>query len=80
LGCRLGKPGRLATVEVPDGLVHAIELRVDEINKAAEGLFDVLRSGEPIAIHSGLFRKYESIFNTPISSKLTLDEKMLKSD
>ena len=53
--CGSGKPGRHATVEVPDGLVHVIQLKVDEINNVEDELFDGLRSGEPVVIDSGSF-------------------------
>jgi transcription antitermination factor NusG len=48
---------------VPDGLVHAIRQRVDEINTAGGELFDVLKSGETVLIHSGPFAGYEAIFD-----------------
>jgi hypothetical protein len=37
-----------ATVEVPDWLAHAIQLRVDEINNGEDELYDRLRSGKPV--------------------------------
>lgn len=48
---------------VPDGLIHAIRQRVDEINSAGGELFDVLKSGETVLVHSGPFAGYEAIFN-----------------
>jgi len=48
---------------VPDGLIHAIQQRVDEINNAGGELFDVLKMGETVVIHSGPFAGYEAIFD-----------------
>ena len=48
---------------VPDGLIHAIRQRVDEINSAGGELFDVLSAGETVVIHSGPFSGYEAIFD-----------------
>ena len=48
---------------VPDGLIHAIRQRVEEINSAGGELFDVLRSGEMVLVHSGPFAGYEAIFD-----------------
>jgi transcription antitermination factor NusG len=48
---------------VPDGLIHAIRQRVEEINSAGGELFDVLKSGETVLVHSGPFAGYEAIFD-----------------
>jgi transcription antitermination factor NusG len=48
---------------VPDGLIHAIRQRVDEINSSGGELFDVLKSGETVMVHSGPFAGYEAIFD-----------------
>jgi transcriptional antiterminator RfaH len=48
---------------VPDGLIHAIQQRVDEINSSGGELFDVLKSGETVLVHSGPFAGYEAIFD-----------------
>ena len=48
---------------VPDGLIHAIHQRVEEINSSGGELFDVLRSGETVLVHSGPFAGYEAIFD-----------------
>jgi transcriptional antiterminator RfaH len=48
---------------VPDGLIHAIRQRVEEINSSGGELFDVLRSGETVLVHSGPFAGYEAIFD-----------------
>jgi transcriptional antiterminator RfaH len=48
---------------VPDGLIHAIRQRVDEINAAGGELFEVLKPGETVFIHSGPFAGYEAIFD-----------------
>jgi transcriptional antiterminator RfaH len=48
---------------VPDGLIHAIRQRVEEINTAGGELFEVLKPGETVFIHSGPFAGYEAIFD-----------------
>jgi len=48
---------------VPDGLIHAIRQRVEEINAAGGELFEVLKPGETVFIHSGPFAGYEAIFD-----------------
>ena len=48
---------------VPDGLIHAIRQRVEEINLSGGELFDVLKSGESVLVHSGPFAGYEAIFD-----------------
>lgn len=48
---------------VPDGLIHAIRQRVDEVNSAGGELFDILKSGETVLVHSGPFAGYEAIFD-----------------
>ncbi|MGD0612554.1 MAG: transcription termination/antitermination NusG family protein [Anaerolineales bacterium] len=52
---------------VPDGLIHAIQQRVNEINSAGGELFDVLRSGETVLVHSGPFAGYEAIFDVRLT-------------
>jgi transcription antitermination factor NusG len=67
--------------EVPDGLVHAIQQRVDEINNAGGELFDVLKMGETVVIHSGPFVGYEAIFDArlPGSDRVRVLLKLLKN-
>ena len=48
---------------VPDGLIHAIRQRVEEINSAGGELFEALKSGETVLVHSGPFAGYEAIFD-----------------
>lgn len=48
---------------VPDNLIHAIRLRVDEINQAGGEVFDGLKSGEVVQISNGPFAGYEAIFD-----------------
>ena len=52
---------------VPDGLVQAIRLRVGEVNSAGGELFDILRSGETVLVHSGPFAGYEAIFDVRLA-------------
>lgn len=54
---------------VPENLVAAIRLRVQEINQAGGEVFDGLKSGDPIWIHSGVFAGYEAIFDARIPGK-----------
>ncbi len=54
---------------IPDGLIHAIRLRVDEINSAGGELFDVLKPGETVLVHSGPFAGYEAIFDARLPGK-----------
>jgi transcription elongation factor/antiterminator RfaH len=67
--------------EVPDGLIHAIRSRVDEINSAGGELFDVLKLGETVVIHSGPFAGYEAIFDArlPGSDRVRVLLKLLKN-
>lgn len=48
---------------VPENLIHAIRLRVEEINQSGGELFDGLKSGEVIRINNGPFAGYEAIFD-----------------
>jgi transcription antitermination factor NusG len=54
---------------VPDGLIHAIRQRVEEINSAGGELFDILKSGETVLVHSGPFAGYEAIFDARLPGK-----------
>ena len=67
--------------EVPDGLIHAIRQRVDEINTAGGELFEVLKTGEKVVIHAGPFAGYEAIFNArlPGSEQVRVLLKLLKN-
>lgn len=66
---------------VPDGLIHAIQRRVDEINEAGGELFEVLQTGETVVIHSGPFAGYEAIFDArlPGSERVRVLLKLLKN-
>ena len=48
---------------MPDNLLNAIRLRVDEINAAGGELFDALKAGDSVVIESGPFAGYEAIFD-----------------
>jgi transcriptional antiterminator RfaH len=67
--------------EVPDALLHAIRQRVDEINTAGGELFDVLKMGATVMIHSGPFAGYEAIFDArlPGSDRVRVLLKLLKN-
>lgn len=49
---------------VPENLLHAIRLRVDEINAAGGEVFEGLKPGDVIKINEGPFKGYEAIFDT----------------
>ena len=51
---------------IPDNVIHAIQLRVDEINGAGGELFESLHKGDIVKIHSGPFEGYEAIFDAKI--------------
>jgi len=52
-----------AAASVPDGLIQAIRQRVEEVNNAGGELFDAVRAGEIVLVHSGPFAGYEAIFD-----------------
>jgi transcription antitermination factor NusG len=66
--------------DVPDGLIQAIRHRVDEINTAGGELFDVLKPGGTVVVHSGPFAGYEAIFDArlPGSDRVRVLLKLLK--
>jgi transcription antitermination factor NusG len=48
---------------VPDSLIVTIRDRIGEIAEAGGMLFDGLKPGDPVYIHSGPFAGYEAIFD-----------------
>ena len=48
---------------VPDSLIVTIRQRIGEIAEAGGVLFDGLKPGDPVYIHSGPFAGYEAIFD-----------------
>ncbi len=66
---------------VPDGLVHAIQARVDEINAAGGELLETLKPGSTVFIHSGPFAGYEAIFDVrlPGTERVRVLLKLLKN-
>ena len=54
---------------VPVALIKAIRERVEMINKAGGEVYEGLRTGDKIWIHSGLFSGYEAIFDARIPGK-----------
>jgi transcription antitermination factor NusG len=64
---------------VPDSLISTIRDRVGEIVKAGGELFDGLKKGDTITIHSGPFTGYEAIFDVrlPGSERVRVLLKML---
>lgn len=49
---------------VPDNLVNAIRLRLEEIARAGGEVFDDLHKGDVVRINFGPFEGYEAIFDT----------------
>ncbi len=66
---------------VPDGLIYAIRQRVQEINSAGGELFDVLKPGETVLVHSGPFAGYEAIFDVrlPGTERVRILLKLLRN-
>ena len=53
--------------EVPEHLISAIRQRIGEIAEAGGELFDGLKPGDPVVIHSGPFAGYDAIFDLRLS-------------
>jgi transcription antitermination factor NusG len=51
---------------IPENIMRAIQLRVDEINGAGGELFESLHKGDLVKIHTGPFEGYEAIFDSKI--------------
>jgi transcriptional antiterminator RfaH len=62
-------------------LIYVIRQRVDDINYAGGELFDVLKIGATVVIHSGPFAGYEAIFDArlPGSDRVRVLLKLLKN-
>ena len=54
---------------VPDNLIFAIEKHLKEVNAAGGEMFDGLKPGNKIWIHSGPFSGYEAIFDHRLPGK-----------
>jgi|GEM_PF-127180 len=54
---------------VPEGLVNAIEKRVEEINASNKTGVDNMKRGEPVRIQAGPFAGYEAIFDGRVSGQ-----------
>jgi transcription antitermination factor NusG len=48
---------------VPEGLIHAIRRKIDEVNAAGGEVFNGLHKGDSVLIHEGPFAGYEAIFD-----------------
>jgi transcriptional antiterminator RfaH len=70
-----------APASVPEGLIHAIRQRVEEINSAGGELFEALKSGETVLVHSGPFAGYEAIFDgrLPATERVKVLLKLLRN-
>jgi transcription antitermination factor NusG len=55
--------------QVPENLIFALKKRVQEINEAGGEVFDGLKSGDTVYIHSGPFKGYEAIFDSRVPGK-----------
>ena len=64
---------------VPDNLISAIHDRIGEIARAGGELFDSLKKGDAVVIHSGPFAGYEALFDLrlPGSARVRVLLKML---
>jgi len=51
---------------IPENILSAIHLRVDEINNRGGELFESLKNGDVVIIHSGPFEGYEAVFDSQI--------------
>jgi transcriptional antiterminator RfaH len=49
---------------VPEGLLYSVRRHVEEINRSQGQIFENLRPGDEIVIHSGPFAGYDAIFCT----------------
>ena len=54
---------------VPDSLINGLKKRIKEINAVGGEVFDGLKSGDEVFIHSGLFAGYEAIFDAKVSGQ-----------
>jgi transcriptional antiterminator RfaH len=54
---------------VPDNLIFEVKKRVDRIKELGGEVFDGLKKGDRIKIHSGIFSGYEAIFDHKIPGK-----------
>ncbi len=62
LVCFGGEP-----VSVPERLIQALHRRMEEIAAAGGEVFDGLKSGDPVSIHTGPFAGYDAIFDARLS-------------
>ena len=54
---------------VPENLIHELKKRIQEINDAGGEVYDGLKSGDKIWIHSGPFSGYEALFDGRLPGK-----------
>jgi transcriptional antiterminator RfaH len=54
-------------VVVPEGIIAGIRQRIGEIADAGGELFEGLKPGDPVVIHSGPFSGYEAIFDVRLA-------------
>lgn len=52
---------------VPDNLVYTIKLRIENLNSISDEGPIQLHKGESVAIHDGVFKGYEGIFDVQLS-------------
>lgn len=66
---------------VPDGLIHAIQRRLEEINAAGGELFDGLTPGDVVYIQDGPFAGYKAVFDSrlPGSERVRVLLKLLQA-
>ena len=66
---------------VPDGLIQAVRLRVEQINMVGGEVFSGLKKGDDVFIHQGPFTGYEAIFDVrlPGSERVRVLIKLLSN-
>jgi transcriptional antiterminator RfaH len=51
---------------IPENIIHAIQIKVDEINEAGGEVYRSLKRGDPLKINNGPFEGYDAIFDSRI--------------
>jgi transcriptional antiterminator RfaH len=52
---------------VPEGLVHALQRRLEQVNAAGGEVMQGLRQGDTVVIQDGPFAGYEAVFDARVS-------------
>lgn len=51
---------------IPENILHAIRVKVENINEAGGEFFQALNKGDSVKVHTGPFEGYEAIFDSKI--------------